>query len=364
MKFSSIISTVTLLAFFTATGCKEKNNATANSKTATADSVALFSLQKDSVNKKISFPAELLPLERAEIFAKVSGYIKSLNADIGDRVQKGQVLAVLEAPEMLYNYSQATADVQTARSKFMGSIDTYKRLLLASKTDGTISANELERAKSQMMADSSAVTAAGARVNAVAQMKDYLLIRAPFNGTITQRNADAGALVGTATAKPIFVLENSSSLRLRIPVPEAYTAAVLEGSVISFTTDAQPDISYKATLSRKAGALNVSNRTETWEFMYANNDNTLKPGMYATASLKLLRKGSSFVVPASAVATNLEKRFVIRVTDGKAEWVDVRIGVAMGDKLEIFGALNEGDMLLVRATDERKPGTAVVGKMK
>ncbi|HTH30229.1 MAG TPA: hypothetical protein VL946_02715, partial [Lacibacter sp.] len=172
----------------------------------------------------------------------------------------------------------------------------------------------------------------------------------------------AGALVGTVNTKPIFVLENSSSLRLRIPVPEAYTASVLEGSVISFTTDAQPDLSYKATLSRKAGALNVSNRTETWEFLYVNNGYILKPGMYATASLKLLRKNSSFVVPASAVATNLERRFVIRVTDGKAEWVDVRIGVSMNNQLEIFGALNEGDLLLVRATDERKPGVLLIPK--
>jgi RND family efflux transporter MFP subunit len=362
MKLSSIISFLTLAALFNAAGCKEKNNAAVNKKAASSDSVVVFTLQKDAVNKTISFPAELLPLERAEIFAKVSGYVKSLRADIGDRVQKGQVLAVLEAPEMLYNHSQSTADVQTARSKFMGSMDTYKRLLLASKTDGTIAANELQRAKSQMMADSSAMTAAAARVNAVAQMKDYLLIRAPFSGTITQRNADAGALVGTVNTKPIFVLENSSSLRLRISVPEAYTASVLEGSVISFTTDAQPDLSYKATLSRKAGALNVSNRTETWEFLYVNNGYILKPGMYATASLKLLRKNSSFVVPASAVATNLERRFVIRVTDGKAEWVDVRIGVSMNNQLEIFGALNEGDLLLVRATDERKPGVLLIPK--
>ena len=128
--------------------------------------------------------------------------------------------------------------------------------------------------------------------------------------------------------------------------------------------DAQPGVTYKASLSRKAGALNLVNRTETWEFIFPNKNNQLKSGMFANASLRLSRKDPSFIVPSSAVATNLERRFVIRVNSCKAEWIDVRNGINLGDKIEIFGNLQEGDSLLVRATDEIKEGRPLVLKMK
>jgi RND family efflux transporter MFP subunit len=287
-----------------------------------------------------------------------------LKADIGDKVKKGQVLATLEAPEMIANYSQANADVSTSRSKYSGSSDAYKRILNASKVEGTIAAGELERSKSQMMADSASLEAARSRLVAQSKLKDYLVIRAPFSGMVTQRNVDPGALVGTNTVKPMLVVENTSSLRLRIPVPEAYTAANSEANTVNFTVDAHPGITYKADLSRKAGALNLTNRTETWEYIFRNTTSELKSGMFANASLKLGRKEPSFIVPASAVATNLERRFVIRVNDGKAEWVDVRNGISVGDKAEIFGDLREGDILLSRATDEIKPGVRLVPKYK
>jgi RND family efflux transporter MFP subunit len=328
-----------------------------------SDSVAVFILGKEPVNKQITFPAELTSLERADIYAKVSGYIKTLKADIGDHVRQGEVLAVLEAPEYFSNYAQANADVQTAHSKFLGSLDTYNRILNASKVDGTIAANELEKVKSQMLADSSSMEAAKSRLNSISQMRDYLTIRAPFNGIVTQRNVDVGTLVGATNAKPIMVVENNSSLRLRVPVPEAYTAAISDTSFINFTVDAQPGITYKASLSRKTGSLNLTNRTETWEFIYPNKDNQLKSGMYANATIKLERKEISFVVPATAVATSLEKRFVIRLKDGKTEWVDVKNGIGMTDKVEIFGKLNIGDTLLVRSTDEIKNGTLLIPKL-
>ena len=344
------------------TGCKQSDQKQ-EAKKSGIDSVTAFILQKEPVNKQISFPAELISLEKTEIIAKVSGYIKSLKADIGDHVRHGQVLAILEAPEFFSNYAQANADVQTARSKFLGSNDTYTRILNASKVEGTIAANELEKVKSQMMSDSSSLEAAKSRLSSIAQLRDYLIIRAPFSGIITQRNVDVGTLVGVSNAKPLLILENNTSLRLRVPVPEAYTSAVPDSTFIHFTVDAQPGITYKASLSRKAGALNLTNRTEIWEFIYPNKNNELKSGMYANASLTMGRKENSFVVPASAVATNLEKRFVIRLKDGKTEWVDVRNGVNLDNRLEIFGNLTPGDTLLSRATDEIKPNTILIPKL-
>jgi RND family efflux transporter MFP subunit len=316
------------------------------------------------VNKRVSFPAELSPMEKAEIFPKVSGYVSSIKVDIGDRVRKGQLLVMLEAPEMLANYSQANSDFQTARSRYMGSLDGYNRILNASKVEGTIAAGELEKARSQMMADSASLQAARSKVIAYGELEDYLVIHSPFAGIVTQRNVDPGTLVGTNNTKPILVIENTDFLRLRIPVPEAYTTAATKTETIEFNVDAQPGVTYKAKLSRRAGALNLDNRTETWEFIYPNKDNQLKSGMFANASLSLGRKDLSFIVPSTAVATNLERRFVIRVNSCKAEWIDVRNGISLGDNTEIFGNLHEGDSLLVRATDEIKEGSRLILKMK
>jgi RND family efflux transporter MFP subunit len=153
-----------------------------------------------------------------------------------------------------------------------------------------------------------------------------------------------------------------SILRLRIPVPEVYTTAISDTSVVNFTVDAMPGKIFTATLSRKSGSISLANRTETWEFIFPNKEKTLKPGMFANAAIRLGREELSFMVPASAVTTTLEKKFVIRLSNGVAEYVDVKTGFNQNDKLEIFGAINEGDIILSAATDEIKPGTKLVGK--
>lgn len=363
MKFSHIIVLMAATASVLTAGCSQ-NNSKREVKQSGVDSVAVFSLKKEQINKQIIFPAELTPLERAEIYAKVSGYINEFKADIGDRVKKGQVLAILDAPEVIFSYAQVNSDKQTALSKYQTSLDAYKRFLNASKVSGTISAEEMEKAKNLMLSDSSALEAAKSKLNASVQIKDYLTIRAPFDGIITQRNFDPGTLVGTNNSKPLLIAENTETLRLRVPVPEAYTMAIPDTSVIRFTVDAQPGKIFTATLSRKSGSINLLNRTETWEYIYQNTNNQLKSGMFATASIKFGRKELSFLVPESAVVTNLEKRFVIRLKNNKAELVDVTNGISQDDKVEIFGMLSEGDILLVRATDEIKPETKLIGKMK
>ena len=161
----------------------------------------------------------------------------------------------------------------------------------------------------------------------------------------------------------MFVVENNTTLRLRLPIPEAYTSATLAGASIKFTSDAYPGEFFEAKLSRKSGALNLNNRTETWEFLYDNKGGKLKSGMFANAVVNFGRTSPSFVVPATAIVTNLEKRFVIRLNNGKAEWVDVRNGIVLGDNIEIFGNFSEGDILLVRATDEIKPDKLFIPKM-
>ena len=328
-----------------------------------SDTVAVFTLKKGKINKQMTFPAELTPLDRAEIFAKVSGYINEFKVDIGDHVKKGEVLAILDAPEVIANYAQNLSDSQTAFAKYQISLDSYNRLLKASKVSGTVAAEEIKKSKNLMLSDSSSLEAAKSKLSANAQLKDYLTIRSPYNGIITQRNYDPGTLVGATNSKPLLIVENIETLRLRVPVPEAYVMAIPDTSIIHFTVDAQPGKTYTAKISRKSGSVNPGNRTEIWEYDYVNKDNQLKSGMFATASINFKRKDLSLLVPESAVVTNLERRFVIRLKNKKADLVDVRNGISQDNKVEIFGNLSEGDTLMLRATDELKPGTKLIGKM-
>jgi len=344
------------------TGCGKNDSNVAN-QSQRIDSIAVFTLQKESVSKEISFPAELLPWDKALMYAKVSGYVKELNVDIGDKVKKGELLATLDAPELVANLAQANADVQTAHSKFIGSLDTYNRVINAAKVPGTIAEGEIETVKSQMLADSASLEAARSKKSAYAQLKDYLTIRSPFNGVITQRNVDPGTLVGANESKPMLVVEDISTLRLRVPVPEAYTSLLLDTATANFTVAAQPNITYKATLSRKENALSLVNRTETWEFLYNNDKQELKSGMFANATISLHRQDSSFVVPSEAVMTNQEKQVVLQLKNGTTEWIDVHNGIDLGKKIEIFGNLQAGDTLLARGTDEIKPGKQFIPKM-
>ncbi|MGE0587094.1 MAG: efflux RND transporter periplasmic adaptor subunit [Cyclobacteriaceae bacterium] len=351
---------VILFVIVALAGCADKKSQ-APSATST-DSVQVFKLKKEPVMKTLSLPAELHPWERAELFAKVEGYVRELKVDIGSRVKKNDVLIIIDAPEVTANYARSSADLQAAQSRYNTSRDTYIRMVNAAKEKGAVSDSELERVRNQMLTDSATCEAAKSGSTAYAQLKNYLVIRAAFDGVITQRNVDAGTLVGKGST-PLLVLESLNKLRVRIAVPEIYTSAIPESASINFTVDAQPSKKYSATMARKSNQIDAKTRTELWEFEVVNTRQELKSGMYGNASFNLQRNEPSFVVPYSAVVTNLERSFVIRVRDGKTEWIDVRNGISMKDKVEIFGDLQDGDQLVSKANDEVKDGYTVIPKM-
>lgn len=350
---------VILFVIVALAGCANKKNQTP--ATTSVDSVQVFLLKKEPVSKTLSLPAELHSWERAELFAKVEGYVRELKVDIGSRVKKNDVLIIIDAPEITANYAKATADLQSAQSRYNTSLDTYKRMVSAAKEKGSVSDSELERVRNQMLTDSAANEASKSAANAYAQLKNYLTIRAAFDGIITQRNVDPGTLVGK-NQTPLLVLENLNKLRVRVAVPEIYTAATPVSAFINFTVDAQPSKKYSAILARKSNQIDSKTRTELWEFEVTNSNQELKSGMYGNASFNLQRSESSFVIPYPTMVTNLERSFVIRLREGKAEWIDVRSGISMNDKVEIFADLHEGDQLILKANDEIKVGSAIVAK--
>jgi len=180
---------------------------------------------------------------------------------------------------------------------------------------------------------------------------------------VTERNVHPGALVGPTgapgVAVPMLRIETLSRLRVVVPVPETYAAGVPEGSKVEFTVPAYPGRTFSGTIARIAHSVDEKTRTMPVELETANSKGELSPGTFSDVLWPVRRPYPTLFVPASSVANTLERVFVVRVRDGKSEWVDVKTGATVDKTIEVFGDLHEGDRVALRGTDELRPGTAV-----
>jgi len=325
---------------------------------------------------QLSLPGELTPYQSVAIYPRVSGFVKTVLVDRGSAVRGGEVLATLEAPELVAQRSEAQSKLRVAEAQLSGAQakadadqSTHERLKTASATPGVVAGNEVliaekaaEASRDQVEASRQNVEAARQAANAVLEMESYLRVTAPFSGIVTERNVHPGALVGpsggTSAAPMLRVIENSR-LRLVVPVPEAYTAEMSRGAEIPFSVAAYPGQTWSGTVARIAQAVDVSTRTMAVELDVANKDGRLSPGTFCQVRWPIRRRAPSLFVPSGSVGSTTDRTFVIRVRDGKAEWVNVKTGLTSGSLVEVFGDLKAGDVVAGRATDEVRPGTEV-----
>jgi membrane fusion protein (multidrug efflux system) len=328
-------------------------------KEATAPSVATIKLHRAGLSEEIHLPGELKAFEEVDLYAKLNSFVKEVLVDRGSSVKKGQVLILLDAPELDAQYQEANEKLRSKESVFRSSSSYYKRLLLTSRTPGTVSANDLEQSDAKMMADSADVSSARAAFNAVSDLKNYLVVKAPFDGVISERNVHPGAFVGASgkgTDMPMLRLVEEGKLRLVVAVPEVNVGGLMVGQPVKFQVKAFPADTFSAQIKRISGDLDRKTRTELIEMDAENTDHRLLAGMYAEVEIGMKRGEPSFVVPASAVFTNTEGVFVIRVKSGKAEWVSVKKGNKQDKLVEVFGSLSENDELVEKASDQVRNG--------
>jgi RND family efflux transporter MFP subunit len=339
-------------------GCQ--NSITTAAQPVGKDTATVVVLQDTMVSKEMVFPAELIPYASTKLTARVAGYLKTVQADIGDRVKKGQLLATVDAPELPENLARYQADAMAAKARFLHSRDLYERYRGASNESrvGIIAAADLEKAKQAYQSDSAIWLAAQKMVASSQSIATLRAVLAPFNGVIVNRLADPGARVGND--QPILEIQDNHVLRLRVAIPEQYLSSGAQDPIIRFRVEAYPEKVFEAKLTRKTASVDPVNRTETWEYQYNNTNGMLKAGSFAYVVFHWQRDTPSFLVPATAVVTNQEKKFVIRVQGDSAVWTDVRQGVSSGSSMEIFGQLSRGDTILLNATDEKKPGYKAV----
>lgn len=321
-----------------------------------------ITLKKDTLETSLTIPGELVAYQQVDLYAKVTGFVKELKVDIGSKVRAGQVLMTLEAPEMMSQLSAAESRLKSQEALYTASQANYNRLVETSKTPGTISQNDLEQAEAKRSSDYANLEAARASFREVNDVKNYLVIRAPFDGTITARNVNVGAYVGPTgkgSELPALILQQQAKLRLVISVPESYSGYLRQGDSVTFKVRSFLSETFHAKLTRLSGALDVRLRSQRAEADVENSDGKLLAGTVTDVSTKLRSSANSFIVPKSAVVNSAEGVFVIKIVNGKAEHVTVKRGLEANDLVEVFGELSENDTLLKKASDEIKEGQEV-----
>lgn len=305
---------------------------------------------------EITVPAELKPFEQVAVYAKVSGFVQRMYVDRGDHVRKGQLLTVLEAPEMQQQYLSSKSSEQKVYNDYLYAKQAFERLADASKTTGAVAAIELDRAKSAMEGAKSAYDASKAGTSHSSQLQQYLRITAPFDGIITDRNVSVGALAGTGANTPLFMIAQSNKLRLTLSLPEKHASSVTQGMPATFTISSQPGKTFDAVLSRTSGLLSQQDRSLTLEFDVKNSSGELQGGDYAQVKLKLKRKNPSFWVKSKSVLSTQSGMFVLTIKNNEVKRIAVKEGIRLDTITEVFGNLSQEDKIIIKPSEEIKEG--------
>lgn len=354
--------------------------------------VSVVQAGQQGIVRTLDLAGVFQPFQEIDIHGKVSGYIRHINVDIGDRVRQGQVLATLEVPELQAQVLGADAGVQRSRSDidrlqnevsraqatYSAAHANYERLKSASEQrPGLIAAQELDDAQARDQGAAAQVDAAKSSVAAgqeqlgvsradlqrVHTMAQYATITAPFSGVVTARYADTGSLIPAGTSnsgisQAVVRLAQSDVLRLRMPVPEEDVPFVHEGSNVTVRIKATHQ-AFSAKVVRFNRDVSDATRTMQTEVDVPNADLSLAPGMYADVSFDLQSKPDAIVVPSAAVVQGDRPAVWIVDSSGHAQRRDVRLGIAGANTQEIVSGIQVGDQVIVGGQSQLQAGQPV-----
>jgi RND family efflux transporter MFP subunit len=347
---------------------------------------------RQAVTKNLTVAGEFIPFQEVELHAKVAGYIRKINVDIGDKVHKGEVLATLEIPELTAQVSGAEAgirhsqeEITLAKSQVTRAEADHNAVHMAAERlkqaaaarPGMIAQQEIDDAEAKDAAAEAQVAVAKATVAAQQQQMDvakaehlhysslagYSQITAPFDGIVTWRYADTGALIQAGTSNagsmPVVKVAEVKVLRLRIPVPESLAGYVREGDTADVQVQATGD-HFTGKVVRTTGALDRTTRSLQVEVDVPNPKSKLTPGMYADVTLQIACSPSALTIPVQALDQGSNGTSVL-VVDGSNEVQRraVRVGLTTPDKVQILDGVHEGEQVIVGNLASYEPGQKV-----
>jgi len=374
----------------------EASGGEARSGSAAAPTVAVARVQRGDLGDTLTLAGAFKPFQDVQVHAKVAGYIRRIYVDVGDHVKEGQILAVLEIPELMAQLTGAEAsvraaqeqirraqgDVQRAQSNHAALHSAYTRLKQAADSRaGLVAQQELDDSQAKYLESEGQVTSAEASLSAakeqlavaeatqkqVSAMSDYMHITAPFAGVVTSRTADTGALVAAGTSEstqaiPVVRLAQTSVLRLVLPVPESIAAGIRVGQTMNVHVQAL-NTDFPGRVARFADSLNEQTRTMETEIDLDNRDNKVIPGMYAEVNIPLDQQHAALNIPLEAVlhANDSPSVWVVNAQN-KVESRHITVGYQGSMRVVVLSGLQEGERVIVGSQNAVTAGETVQTK--
>ena len=386
-----------LVSMMTFAGCRSDAKGSDADAAETA-SATVAPAKRGSIVRKLNLAGQFQPYQVIDVHAKVSGYVRHIYVDIGDRVRQGQTLAVLEVPELdaqlrgtgaelarsKDEITRAEHEVVRAQSEHNSLHNDFKRLKQASAAQaGLIAEQELDDAQSKDLAAEAKVDAAKSALAAAQQQSEsskadnervgdlasYTRVTAPLDGVIVYRYADTGALIQAGTTSdtqslPIVKLSQSSLLRLRLPVPEDAVEYIHEGATVTVNVDAIHR-SFEGKVVRFTRDLNLATRTMETEIDVENKDLSLTPGEYANTTIELERHDNVLTIPVQAVIRNGSQQSVLVVdASHHVQTRNISTGLQGSNLIEVKSGLAEGDLVITGNQSNYQPGESVTTNLQ
>jgi RND family efflux transporter MFP subunit len=321
--------------------------------------VSVVRAERGAPQEEIVLPGSVQAFTDAPIYARTNGYLRKWYVDIGARVHAGQVLADIDTPEVDRQLDQARADLATAEANArlaQTTAERYRDLM----TSDSVSKQDLDNANGGLEARQAAVEGARANVKRLEQLHAFDKIEAPFDGVVTARNTDIGALIDSGSnAKELFHVASVQRLRVFVNVPEAYSREARPGLKADLTLAEFPGRHFTGTLARTAEAIDVASRTLLAEFDVDNTKGELLPGSYAEVHLKLGTAASTFTLQVSALIFGAEGLRIAMVKDGRVALVPVTLGRDYGNTVEVVSGLSGDEQVIVNPPDSLESGQVV-----
>lgn len=321
--------------------------------------VAVTKPTKGAASEDVSLPGTVQAYTDAAIFARTTGYLKKRYADIGSHVKAGQVLAEIDTPELDQQLMQARADLATAQANDRLAKTTADRYTDLMKTD-SVSRQDLDNATGNYEAKKAATASADANVKRLEELEKFKTIYAPFDGVITARNTDIGALIGSgASAKELFHIASMNRLRIFVSVPQIYARSAQPDTPADITVQELPGQKFNGRVARTAQSIDPNSRTLLVEIDLDNPKETILPGSFAQVHLKLPTSATTFRLPVNALIFRSEGLRVATVKDGTVSLLPITLGRDFGSTVEVVSGLTGAESIVVNPPDSLAEGQRV-----
>lgn len=341
---------------------KEENTVRAETAQLAVPSVSVVSPERSAPSQEVVLPGNVQPFITSPIYSRTSGYLKTWYADIGAHVKKGQLLAVVDTPEVDQQLAQSRSNLSTAQANLELAEITKNRYqgLLATHA---VAQQDVDNAVGTYNANKAIVEANQANVKQLQTLQSFEKIYAPFDGIVTARNTDIGDLINSGNSgnvkTDLFHISQPGKLRVYVNVPEQYSQAATPGLTASLTLAEFPGRQFQGKLVRTANAINFATRTLTAEIDLNNPSGELLTGSYAEVHLKVPGQTSTYLVPVSTLIFRSQGLQVAVVKNGSAVLTPVMPGHDFGEKIEIVSGLNGVESVIDNPPDSLVSGQKV-----